>query len=81
MFVKHMTLREARDARDWSQERLSEETKRVDPDGDGVPQTHISKIERGDVADPKNSTVAVLEHALGLKRGTLVFGQREAIAS
>ncbi len=80
--MKSMTLREARDAKRWSQERLSEETKRVSPNGEGIPQAHISKIERGDVEDPMNSTVVLLETALDLKRGTLVFGQRsEAMAS
>lgn len=75
-----MTLREARDAKDWSQARLADETKRVDADGEGVPQAHISKIERGDIIDPKNSTVTLIETALGLRRGTLVFGS-EAVAS
>lgn len=79
--MKQRTLRDARDAKGWSQERLADETKRVDESGEGVDQTHISKIERGDIVDPKNSTVVLLESALGLKRGTLVFGQSEAIAS
>ena len=62
-----MTLRAARDWRGWSQERLEELS--------GVAQATISKIERGDVSNPSNDTVAKLELALRLKRGTLVFGQ------
>lgn len=77
---KHLTLKEARDAKGWTQEHLESETQRVDPAGRGVDQRAISKIERGDVADPMNSTVVLLERALGLQRGTLVFG-REAMAS
>lgn len=77
---KHLTLKEARDARGWTQERLEAETKKVDADGSGVDQRAISKIERGAVADPMNSTVVLLETALGVQRGTLVFGS-EAVAS
>lgn len=66
------TLRHAREGKEWTQERLAEES--------GIDQRTISKIERGDVEDPQNSTVKALETALGLKRGTLVFG-REAVAS
>lgn len=77
---KHLTLKEARDAKGWTQERLEAETKSVDPDRKGVDQRAISKIERGEVEDPMNSTVVLLETALGVQRGTLVFG-REALAS
>lgn len=80
MTRKHLTLKEARDAKGWTQERLEAETKRVDPDGVGVNQRAISKIERGAVDDPMNSTVVHLENALGVARGTLIFG-REAMAS
>jgi transcriptional regulator with XRE-family HTH domain len=79
--VKHKSLRAAREAKGWSQEHLADETKRVDPAGAGVDQAHISKLERSEITDPKNSTVAVLEAALGLGRGTLVFGDREEVAS
>lgn len=41
----------------------------------GVAQATISKIERGDVVNPSNDTVAKLEVALRVRRGTLVFGQ------
>ena len=62
-----MTLREARDKREWTQERLEAES--------GVEQTVISRIERGVIANPTNDTVKKLEVALKLRRGTLVFGQ------
>jgi transcriptional regulator with XRE-family HTH domain len=79
---KHLTLREARDRRGWSQERLEEETKKVDPKGVGIDQRAISKIECSAVLDPMNSTVVLLETALGVERGTLVFGREaEALAS
>ncbi len=78
MPVKHRTLKEVRDVLGWTQERLESETKKVDPDGVGVDQRTISKIERGDVADPMNSTVVLLEKALNLQRGTLVFGRETA---
>jgi transcriptional regulator with XRE-family HTH domain len=79
---KRLTLKEARDAKNWSQQRLEQETQRVDDAGVGVDQRAISKIECGAVADPMNSTVVLLEKALGLARGTLVFGKEaEALAS
>lgn len=65
--MKQTTLREAREARKWTQEQLEAAS--------GVAQTTISKIERGDVANPSNDTVTKLEGALKLRRGTLVFGQ------
>jgi transcriptional regulator with XRE-family HTH domain len=77
-----MTLKEARDSRNWTQQRLEAETQRVDSDGVGIDQRAISKIERGEVSDPMNSTVVLLEKALGLQRGTLVFGKKaESLAS
>lgn len=66
------TLKQARDEKGWTQEELAEKS--------GVDQRAISKIERGLVEDPHNSTVKELEQALGLKRGTLIFGE-EAVAS
>lgn len=78
--TKHLTLKQAREERGWSQQQLADETKRVDPDREGVDQRTISKLERGAADDPMNSTVVLLEKAFGLQRGTLVFG-REAIAS
>jgi len=70
---KRTTLRAARIAKGWTQEQLEAAS--------GVDQRNISKIERGEVTDPRTSTVAALEDALGLARGTLIFGQREALAS
>lgn len=63
-----MTLRAARGLRGWSQEQLEELS--------GIAQATISKIERGEVTNPTNDTVAKLEVALKLKRGTLVFGDQ-----
>lgn len=62
-----MTLKAARDKRAWTQEQLAAES--------GVAQGTISKIESGERVNPSNDTVARLEQALRLKRGTLVFGQ------
>ena len=70
---KHLTLKQARDAKGWTQEQLEAAS--------GVNQRSISKIERGGTFDPQNTTIIALEQALGLKRGTLIFGQREALAS
>jgi transcriptional regulator with XRE-family HTH domain len=66
--TKRLTLHEARAAKDWTQEQLEAAS--------GVDQRNISKIERGEITDPRSSTVEALERALGLRRGTLVFGQR-----
>lgn len=67
-----MTLRQAREARGWTQSQLEEKS--------GVPQARISQIENGITRSPQYDTVRDLEVALGLKRGTLVFGE-EAVAS
>lgn len=64
--MKKLTLQQARDAKEWTQEQLEAAS--------GIDQRNISKIERGEISDPRNSTVEKLEEALGLKRGTLVFG-------
>lgn len=69
---KHVTVKAARDTKGWTQEQLEQAS--------GVNQSTISKLERGEVGDPQKSTVDALEDALGLQRGTLVFG-REALAS
>lgn len=71
--VKHMTLRGARDLRNWSQEQLEAAS--------GIAQATISKIERGEVLNPSNDTVKNLEVALRVPRGTLVFGQAMEQAS
>lgn len=70
--MKSMTLKEARTKRGFTQEQLSAAA--------GVDQSVISRIERGENANPSHETVTKLEAALGLRRGTLVFG-REALAS
>lgn len=70
--MKHLTLRQAREARGWTQEQLAERS--------GVAQARISYIETATTKDPQNSTVKALEHALGVRRGTLVFGQ-EALSA
>lgn len=70
--MKHLTLKRARDSKRWTQEQLEAKS--------GINQSAISKLERGEVIDPQKSTVDALEDALGLQRGTLVFG-REAMAS
>jgi transcriptional regulator with XRE-family HTH domain len=40
----------------------------------GVNKSTISRIEAGEITNPSNDTVAKLELALRLRRGTLVFG-------
>lgn len=77
MSRKHRTLKEVRDALGWTQERLEAETKRIDPLGVGINQRSISKIERGDVDDVMNNTVVLLETAMNVQRGTLVFGRKD----
>lgn len=82
---RYLTLKQARDAKGWSQEELEAATAALaatEPDRYGVcDQQNISKIELGRIVDPRNKTVAALETALGLRRGTLVFGvRREAVA-
>ena len=62
------TLKAWRLRKGWTQEQLAAAT--------GIRQTQISKLER--VSNPKLDTVRKLEKALGLKPGTLVFGQEAA---
>lgn len=71
--MKQLTLKQARTAKGWTQNTLAAKS--------GIDQTAISKIERGGCDDVMNSTAAALENALGLKRGTLLFGESaEAVA-
>lgn len=70
--MKHLTLQTARHRKGWTQQALARRS--------GVQQSAISKLESGVVTDPQKSTVDALEAALGLQRGTLIFG-REALAS
>lgn len=67
LVVMHTDLKTARERRGWDQKRLATES--------GVDQSTISRIESGETVNPSNGTVAKLETALRLKRGTLVFGQ------
>lgn len=82
---RYLTLQDARKRLGWSQEQLEAATAALAADRPDiyrtVDQRNISKIELGVVDDPRNSTVLTLEAALSVKRGTLVFGQREAMAS
>jgi transcriptional regulator with XRE-family HTH domain len=72
--VKQLTLREARLRRGLTQEQLEAAS--------GIPQSHISKLERGAVADPASSIVLKLATALRIDPRVLKFGQRdEAVAS
>lgn len=71
--MKQLSLRQARAAKGWTQEQLEAAS--------GIPQQTISKIENGATDDPQNSTVVALEQALGIRRGTLVFGDQERVAS
>lgn len=70
--MKRLTLKQAREKRQWTQEQLEAAT------GNKVDQQNISKIERGAIADPRNSTVEALELALEIARGTLIFGSHQA---
>lgn len=73
--MKPLTLRKARTDRGWTQEQLVARARKFEH---GITQSHISKIERGEIGDPSNSIVAALEKALGVPRGTLVFGRTVA---
>ncbi len=66
-----LTLRAAREKKDWTLDELS--------DASGINKSTISRLERSET-QPRHDTVNVLEDALGLKRGTLIFRQRESAA-
>jgi transcriptional regulator with XRE-family HTH domain len=70
--MKKITLKEARKRANLTQEELSDLTKKL-RGGGGLKVGTIAKIEQGRVADPLSSSVEVLEKALCLERGTLVF--------
>lgn len=59
-----LTLRDARDIKGWTLEKLAEES--------GVHKATISRLESGKTK-PLHETVNALEDALGIKHGTLVF--------
>jgi predicted transcriptional regulator len=63
------TLREAREAKAWSQRQLGQRA--------GMPQAHISRIESGAI-DPKLSTLQDLARVLDLE---LVLAPRAALAA
>ncbi len=71
--VKHLTLRDARAVKGWTQEQLEAAS--------GVTQGTISKLERCEISDPAKSTADALEAALGLRPGTLVFGAHERMSA
>ncbi len=52
-------VRERREARGWTQTRLAQEA--------GMPQTYISKVERGDVEIPQRHTLEKIGKALGVR--------------
>lgn len=68
--MKHVTVREARHRKGWTQEQLEAES--------GVSQAVISNIERGETPDPASSTVMKLAAALDIDPRALRFG--EAVA-
>lgn len=64
--MKQLTLREARDRRELTQEELESLS--------GVSQAVISKIERGEAIDPASSTLLKLAAALRIDPRALKFG-------
>ena len=70
--VKQLNLKAARTAKKLTQEKLAQHA--------GVNKGTVSRIEAGEILNPSNATVAALEQALKLRRGTLVFGHFEASA-
>lgn len=64
-------LKAARDAKGWTLKTLAEKV--------GVHESTLSRLERGETT-PMHDTAKALEKALGVKRGTLVFGPGEAAA-
>ena len=72
--MKHrVTLKQARDARNWTQAKLSEAS--------GIPAPHISQIESGTIKHPEISTMQKLAEALDmtalLSVGGLVFEEKQ----
>lgn len=68
-----LTLKEALDKRHLSPEELADQA--------GVHRATVYRIQAGDITNPSNDTVAKLEIALRLKRGTLVFRELAERAS
>lgn len=65
-----MTLRTARERKGWTQEQLAAAAH--------LRQSQVSKLERTPTCNPKLATVRKLESALGLRAGTLLFGEEAA---
>lgn len=66
-----VTLKRAREVKGWTLKVLAGKV--------GVHESTLSRLERGETL-PMLDTAVSLEKALGLKRGTLLFGS-EAVAS
>jgi transcriptional regulator with XRE-family HTH domain len=64
-----LTLKKARERAELTFAQLAAKS--------GVHKATVARIERGEV-EPMHATVIALEDALGLERGTLVFGRRSA---
>lgn len=64
--MKPVTLRDARERKKWTQEQLEAES--------GVSQSVISRLETDANANPTLAVITKLEAALGVPRGSLVFG-------
>lgn len=69
LVMKRMNLKAARLAAGLTQDELAAKS--------GVSQSSIVKYERDPDADPSVSAVDALESALGLRRGTLIFGRQQ----
>lgn len=66
--VKQLTVTEARERKGWKQNELAERA--------GLDKGTVSRIEAGEIVNPSNDTVKKLERALGVRPGTLVFGDQ-----
>jgi transcriptional regulator with XRE-family HTH domain len=66
------TLSAARKRRGLTPEQLAREA--------SLHPATVYRLEAGTTANPSHATVAALEDALGLRRGSLVFGE-QAVAS
>lgn len=67
-----MQLKKAREKKKWTITQLA--------DASGVNKSTVSRLERGETR-PMEDTAAQLEHALGLERGTLKFGDPRGAAA
>lgn len=67
--MKPIFLKDARKAKKLTQARLAEKVRK--------PQSYISKLENGTIADPGISNVRELARVLGVDPLALRFGQQE----